>query len=264
VTDAPRPVPWDSFAALGDSFTEGVDDLLPDGSYGGWADRVAERLAADRPGFRYANLAVRGRLLPRIVAEQVPVALRLRPSLVSLVGGVNDMLRPSFDPRFLERVLDHAVRQLQDGGSTVVLLVGVNPTVRSRLLARLMPRVEALNDAVQAVAERRGTITVDLFGAAVFDDRRLWSPDRLHLGPLGHERVAGAYLEAVGLGDGTWRDPVPGPLTHRWDPAEDAAWARAHLAPWVGRRVRGRSSGEEVHPKRPTLSAVRPGDDGRG
>ena len=57
---------WRSFVALGDSFTEGIDDPYPDGTrYRGWADLVAGRLAADSTErgdeFHYANLAVRGR-----------------------------------------------------------------------------------------------------------------------------------------------------------------------------------------------------------
>jgi len=88
---------WNSYLALGDSFTEGLDDLAPDGSYRGWADRVAERLAAEQPDFRYGNLAVRGKLLRQITAQQVPAALDLRPDLVSMAGGVNDLMRPSWD-----------------------------------------------------------------------------------------------------------------------------------------------------------------------
>ena len=39
-----------SFVALGDSFTEGVGDLYPDGTCRGWADRFAGQLAAVSPG----------------------------------------------------------------------------------------------------------------------------------------------------------------------------------------------------------------------
>ncbi len=41
--------PYTSFVAVGDSFTEGMSDLLPDGSYRGWADLLAARLAARGP-----------------------------------------------------------------------------------------------------------------------------------------------------------------------------------------------------------------------
>jgi lysophospholipase L1-like esterase len=40
---------WGCYVALGDSFTEGLDDLGPDGAYRGWADRLAEALAVGAP-----------------------------------------------------------------------------------------------------------------------------------------------------------------------------------------------------------------------
>src|ERR1700691_744213 len=86
-----------SFVAIGDSFTEGLNDAAPGGGFRGWADRLAVLLAAGYPGFRYANLAVRGKLLREIVAEQVPAAAALAPGLVSLGGGGNDILRPGVD-----------------------------------------------------------------------------------------------------------------------------------------------------------------------
>ena len=67
--------------ALGDSFTEGVGDPDPQRPNGvrGWADRVAEVLAARTADFGYANLAIRGRKLPQVLAEQLEPALALRP-----------------------------------------------------------------------------------------------------------------------------------------------------------------------------------------
>ena len=84
----------DTFVAIGDSFTEGLNDPAPGGGFRGWADLVAGALAAQRPGlFRYANLAIRGKLLGQVVAEQVPRAVELAPDLVSLAAGGNDILR---------------------------------------------------------------------------------------------------------------------------------------------------------------------------
>ena len=59
----PQPPGEASFVAIGDSFTEGLNDAAPGGGFRGWADRLAGLLAAEYPGLRYANLAVRGRLL---------------------------------------------------------------------------------------------------------------------------------------------------------------------------------------------------------
>ncbi|MGW0150807.1 SGNH/GDSL hydrolase family protein [Streptomyces sp. NPDC003333] len=63
---------WRNYVAVGDSFTEGMDDAYPDGTYRGWADLVATRLAAEAgPDFGYANLAIRGH------AVECPVAFAL-------------------------------------------------------------------------------------------------------------------------------------------------------------------------------------------
>src|SRR5262249_24799452 len=98
--DKPFPPPPGeaSFVAIGDSFTQGLNDAAPGGGFRGWADGLAGLAAAEYPGLRYANLSVLGKLLRQIVAEQVPAAAGMAPSLVSIAGGGNDILRPGADP----------------------------------------------------------------------------------------------------------------------------------------------------------------------
>ncbi len=90
---------WRSYVAIGDSFTEGMNDLDDvTGEFRGWADLVAARLAEETPELTYANLAIRGRLFDNIVEEQVPPALRMQPDLISFAAGGNDALRRGFEP----------------------------------------------------------------------------------------------------------------------------------------------------------------------
>ena len=96
-----------SYVALGDSFTEGLDDPREDqAGYRGWADRFAGHLAAQRPGLRYANLAIRGKLLHEVAEEQVPQAIAMAPDLVSIAAGGIDMLRPRVDPDTIAQTFD--------------------------------------------------------------------------------------------------------------------------------------------------------------
>ena len=258
MTSAPVPR---TFVALGDSFTEGLDDLAPGGGYRGWADRLAERFAEVDPAVEYANLAVRGRKVGQIVEEQVPIALDLRPELVSLAGGTNDVLRPKVDLDGVSRVFHDAVRRLRANGSQVLLFQSIDPTPRSRLIGRTLPRIKALTTMVEETAELYECVLVRLWSAPVFAHPDAWSEDRLHLSTLGHERVAAAALEALGLseGDGKWAEP---PADRSLEPlrirvGSDVRWARRHLVPWISRRLRGVSSGDDVTAKRPELRPVR-------
>jgi lysophospholipase L1-like esterase len=263
VTDPTEPAAVSipkSFVAIGDSFTEGLDDPAEGarGGFRGWADRLAESFAAVEPRFRYANLAIRGRKVDAILDEQLPHALELRPELVSLAGGTNDVLRPSVDLDRIARRFEDAVRQLRDNGSQVMLFQSVDPTSRSRLIGRALPRIKALTTIVEETAERQQCTLVRLWGVPVLTHPAMWSEDRLHLSSEGHARVAGAALEALGLGDHAWAvelDPyeVP-PLGARI--AAEVRWARQHLGPWVGRRLRGVSSGDTVSAKQTELNPV--------
>jgi len=248
------------YVALGDSFTEGLNDEAgPDGRHRGWADRFAEQLGRDDPDFRYANLAVRGKLIGQVVHEQVPAAVALEPDLVTFAAGVNDALRREFD---LDEVVDdlrRGVGRLSESGATVVVFAFGDPSRRSRIMGTVADRLRAYNRATREVAVEQGALVVDFWGAAVFDDDRFWSSDRLHLSPQGHQLAARAALEAVGAADDRWRTPDPSspPASAVARAIGHSRWAAAHLAPWVGRRLRGVSSGDGIEAKRPKLTPLR-------
>jgi lysophospholipase L1-like esterase len=250
-----------TFAALGDSFTEGLDDPRADQQgYRGWADRFAQLLAAERPGLRYANLAVRGKVLRQVAEEQVPRAIAMSPDLVSVAAGGNDLLRFRSDPDALAQSFDDVVRTLLMAGCQVLIFTGFDP--RFPVLRLIRGKVAAYNMHLRAIADRHGCLVVDLWGMPVLRDPRAWSADRLHLTPGAHRRVALRAAEVMGLRTGEdWREPWPERESvtvsgrRAWLAARqmDARWARQHAAPWVARRVRGISSGDNIEPKRPEL-----------
>jgi hypothetical protein len=66
-------------------------------------------------------------------------------------------------------------------------------------------------------------------------------------------------LTALGVGaDEDWLMVPPRPAATPWLAARgaDLRWAGRHLAPWVKRRLTGRSSGDLVSAKRPALGPV--------
>ncbi|HEY7176403.1 MAG TPA: SGNH/GDSL hydrolase family protein [Micromonosporaceae bacterium] len=251
---------WRSLVAVGDSFTEGLDDPDPDtGVFRGWADLVASRLAIESADFRYANLAIRGRLFDRVVDEQVPPALRMAPDLVSFAAGGNDALRRGFQPDVLLPRFQYVVGTLRAAGADVIVFRFADVTRRLPGQRLILPRVQMMNDAVFEARDRHGALVVDLWADDEFLNPALWSTDRLHLNAVGHRRVAAHVLRALEISaDPGWLDTPPYPPRLSWAAARaaDARWTRDHLAPWVRRRLTGRSSGDLITAKRPTLSEI--------
>ncbi|MFF3391784.1 SGNH/GDSL hydrolase family protein [Streptomyces sp. NPDC002669] len=254
-----------SYAAIGDSFTEGVGDPGPDGTFVGWADRFAVLLADQLPDtgtdagphgdFRYANLAVRGRLLDQIIEEQVPRAKELAPDLVSFCAGGNDIIRPGTDPDDVAERFERAVADLTGSVGTVMITTGFD-TRGVPVLRHLRGKIATYNAHVRAVADRYGCPVLDLWSLRSVQDRRAWDDDRLHLSPEGHTRVALRAAQVLGM-------EVPADPDQEWPPQaqrgtlevrrDDIHWAREYLVPWIGRRLRGESSGDHVEAKRPDL-----------
>lgn len=251
---------WRSFVAMGDSFTEGMNDAYPDGTYRGWADLVAARLAVNSgPDFGYANLAVRGRLLDQVIDEQFAPTLAMRPDLVSFAAGGNDALRRRMDPAALVARIDPVVRRLKEAGAQVILFRFADITVSLPGQRIIGPRAQGLNDGARELAERHGAILIDLYGDDGFRNPVMWSEDRLHLSPAGHRRVAAHVLSALGVGaDEDWLlvPPMPAPTPWLLARGADLRWAGQYFAPWLRRRMFGESSGDQVTAKRPALAPM--------
>lgn len=247
--------------SLGDSFTEGVGDDDPAAPNGvrGWADRVAEVLSAREAAFRYANLAIRGKLLPQVLAEQLEPAIAMNPDLVTLYAGGNDLMRPKVDIDALTDAYELAVSRLRATGARVVLFTGVDG-VEDALFRRIRGRVAIYNEHVRGIAARHGALVVDLWSMRQLRDRRRWAPDRLHLNSKGHLEVAIAVLDVLGVPHDL-RPAELGPrprLSARDRRRANFRWSREHAWPWVQRRLRGESSGDAMSPKRPKLEPFGP------
>jgi len=246
--------PWSRYVAIGDSFTEGIGDPEPQspGGFRGWADRVAEVLGEGTDDFAYANLAIRGRLLQQILDEQIEPALELRPDLVTISAGGNDIIRPNTDPDDVAERLEGGVARLRSDGATVVLFngpdIGMTP-----VLGRVRGKVAIYNENLRAIASRHDLVVADMWALRELKDPRMWAPDRLHFSPIGHNTIARMVLDALGV-DNDLEPYSPEPLPPRpWRQArvDDIGWAREYLVPWVIRRIRHQSSGDGISPKRP-------------
>ncbi|MEV5729482.1 SGNH/GDSL hydrolase family protein [Streptomyces pharetrae] len=221
------------FVALGDSLTEGVGDPVGNG-WRGWAALLAAGLAPEP--VRFTNLAVSGAQTRDVLETQLPAGLALRPDLVSLVVGVNDTLRRTFDIRAAAARLDTVYGAF--AGQGAVLLTACLPDPGAVLglpgaLARpLARRQRAVNTVVHALSERHGACD-----GTWIHDRVMWSADRLHPGERGHRQLAlrcHALLARAGLATGAAPSPEPeSPAPTR---AAGLWWLATAGTGWVARR----------------------------
>ncbi len=248
------------YVAIGDSQTEGLWDGDDESGVVGFADRLAAMLDVHHPGLLYANLAIRGRRIRDLLDDQLPAALAMRPDLISVCIGMNDVTRPGphFDEALAE--LDRLHAALAGSGATVLTTTFPDITRILPVGRFLGARVERINEAIRRAAEQHGFRLVDLYSADSMADAGTWSDDRVHGSSRGHQLFAGAAAEALAL---------PG-SSHDWAQRRTAdlatsvesqvrsqlLWTRNMLAPWLWRYLRGRSIGDGRVPKRPRLQPV--------
>lgn len=257
------------FAALGDSITLGMGDPLPSGGWRGWAALLGESLAP--PGLvDFHNLAESGAQAVDLVVRQVPRALALRPHVASVVVGVNDTLRGTFDAARVSTALAEAVGVLRATGAIVLTarlpdpgrMFGL-PGVLARPLAR---RIRAVNAGADLVATRFGTLHFDAANHPSTYDRPMWSVDRLHPSERGHRLLATSYHDLLtAAGFPVWRrpdsEPTNPPPTRlaqlRWLATKGTKWVydrSADLVPYLVRmaatewwcELRGEPHPEEI------------------
>ncbi|MEV8274070.1 GDSL-type esterase/lipase family protein [Microbacterium sp. NPDC077184] len=246
------PLPWRRYIALGDSLTEGLCDSSrePRGRYRGWADRLAQLLAHagdDGAGLRYANLAVRSRRVRDLAADQVPRALALRPDLVSVFMGANDLVGHAADPVRLARELRASVETLRASGADVLL---VTPFLPRRRAARIFGRRFAVfASELRSIAAETGAMLLDLEALPEIGDPAMWADDRVHLRSRGHRFLAYRAADVLGVPDAEALGELDAALHEAVDPPTAGAWMMVHALPWVWRRMRGRTAGDGVRAK---------------
>ncbi|MEU4453008.1 SGNH/GDSL hydrolase family protein [Nocardioides sp. NPDC023903] len=228
------------FTALGDSASCGVGDPTPDG-WRGWAQILADALDSEgRVSFR--KLAVPGATVADVRHDQLPDALAHHSDVTSLVVGLNDAMRSTWDPDQVRADLLHCADELARQG-TLLLCVRFHDHTRALglpgVLARPMRRrIQVLNEIYDEIQGRYGALRLDLAADPIIYDRSFWALDRLHPSELGHRwlaRQAGILLRGEGV---AIRLPslvcTSAPPTRR-----DAVRTLVHdIVPWIARRAR--------------------------
>jgi lysophospholipase L1-like esterase len=227
------------FAALGDSATCGLGDAGVSGDWRGWARILADAIGQDHD-VSFCNVAVSGSTVARVREQQLPVALDHRPHLASLIVGLNDTMRSTWDADALRADLLDCADRLAQGGA-LLLTARFHDHSRilrlPRLLARpLRSRIDALNDVYDEIQYLYGGLQLDLAAHPGINDREFWSIDRLHPSELGHRTLAHEF--AALLNDaGLTFEPPDLDLDGGLSALHQLRWLAAEGAPWLTRRL---------------------------
>ncbi|MEQ4205417.1 SGNH/GDSL hydrolase family protein [Actinopolymorpha sp. B17G11] len=229
------------YVALGDSLTLGIGDLTTSG-WRGWAALLAESLTSTYD-LTFHNLAQAGATTTHVRDRQLPEALALRPQLASVIVGVNDTMRSSFDADRVRADLFGTAEKLTRAGADL-LMVRFHDHSRVFGLPRLLAgplarRIEAVNGVYDEIHAAFGGAYIDLAASPAVYAREAWSVDRLHPSELGHRLLARTCAE--GLGAVGVRSSPTGvergggiALSRR----AELAWLATKGVPWLGRRTR--------------------------
>ncbi len=231
---------WQRYVAMGDSLTEGLCDPAPDGALRGWADRLALLLAA-RGGLHYANLAIRSKRVSDVAGLQLERALELRPDLVSILIGANDLVKRRVDVAVLAAELERTVQTLRGIGADVLLVTPFLPDRRAAVI--YTRRFAAFATALTGIATRTGALLIDTDLHPSLAERPNWGEDLVHLSSRGHRFLAYRAGEMLGVPDADALGALDAAM-HEHESIGAGVWWRRHALPWVWRRLHGRAAGD--------------------
>ena len=185
------------YVALGDSYTIGTG--LDDESHN-FPSLLARKLR-ENSGIEVAlvNLGVNGYTTTDLIREELPVARDLRPELVTVLIGANDLVQGSDEATYRTRL-----RAIYDALGSMGLpprrvlalsipdfsgLPGAAPFGSAR---ELRSRVDAFNRVAQSEAGSRGFRYVDITAISreAVDTNGWVASDGLHPGPAQHRAIA--------------------------------------------------------------------------
>ncbi|GAA1525600.1 SGNH/GDSL hydrolase family protein [Kribbella lupini] len=242
------------YVALGDSTTVGVGDPLngsttdlsgagarPGQGWRGWASLLADSLGSSHR-VTFSNYATSGATVPQVTADQIPATGTGPIDLASLIVGVNDTMRSTFDAGQIRDCLQQCAAELTARGALLLTVRfhdhGQVFGLPAWLRRPLWNRIEQVNTAYDDLFLQYGGIRLDMADYPEVYRRDFWSVDRLHPGERGHRRLARAFadeLTARGV-----RIDVPPELDCGGEPPSrwaDAVWMVREGVPWVGRRA---------------------------
>ena len=188
------------YVALGDSTGVGVGARKG----GGYVARLFERIERERAGSRVANLCVSGAETRDVIRSQLPRVRALRPTLVTVGIGINDLTHGVEVEQFRRNYEELAASLRGATGAPVVVTnvpdISTAPRVPEFMRAELRRRIALFNEVIAEVAARHGFRLVDAYGMSreiIPRHPEFFSADGFHPSEEGYEYWAKMMWPAV-------------------------------------------------------------------
>jgi acyl-CoA thioesterase I len=180
------------YVALGDSYTIGTSVETA----GRFPNQLVARLANTVPLELVGNLGVDGYTTTDLIRDELPVLPQLRPELVTLLIGVNDVVQgvpgPTYE-RNAANILDTLLARLPSDRIVTIAIPDYTVTPAGADYGDPHDQhdgIVANNTIMARVAATRGIAFVDIFDISLMaaDDRSLVAADGLHPSARQYER----------------------------------------------------------------------------
>lgn len=190
------------YVALGDSYTIGTSVGIAER----WPDQLVAALGPEPPTLELvANLAVNGFTSRDVVDVELPGLDALRPELVSLLIGVNDVVQGVPETSYrrnVDRILDDLVGRV--GAERILVVTTPDYTVTPAGgdfgdRAQQAAAIRDVNAALTEIAEARGILVVDIhdLSLAAASNPSLVARDGLHPSGAQYARWVERILPSV-------------------------------------------------------------------
>ncbi len=189
----------DRYVALGDSFSAGTG-----GDHVTWPELTVRGLRARGGDVELHNFARVGATCAEVLETQLEPALELRPGLVSIVCGANDVLlsvRPDVDA--FAAAFESLLSRLRGELAATTLVTATYPDpgkfadLGPRTRKRVVAGIEGVNVAIRAAAEAHGALCLDLSAHPGVADPANVGKDGFHPSAMGHRHAAAEVLQAL-------------------------------------------------------------------
>ncbi len=182
---------WKHFVAIGDSLTEGIGDEVEGVALKSWVEHFAQ---LHEPHLTYTNLAKRGLLAKEIRVTQLEAAIELKPDLVSLIAGANDILKGHWNATVYKKEMEDMLETLTNLGAKIIIAnlpdfsnrLPLPPEQKDVLKTQLL---EA-NEIIQLLSNKYSLVQIDFWDHPMANDSKLLSKDLVHPNSKGYEEIA--------------------------------------------------------------------------